>query len=112
VERVDGAVMEERVVENILRVMAEENGAALVGGWRTDLESSAGCGGPGVYVDIVWGSEGGGRSGVFEGRSGVYLLPGHYDPSLVEGKGKKKAGWTAVVEAGKMVGEVVTKALL
>jgi hypothetical protein len=99
--------MEERVVENILRVMAEGKGAALVGGWRTDLESSAGCGGPGVYVDIVHRS-----SGVLEGLPGVYLLPGHYDPSLVEGKGKKKAGWTAVVEAGKMVGEMVTKALL
>ncbi|KAK4151157.1 hypothetical protein C8A00DRAFT_17416 [Chaetomidium leptoderma] len=59
-------------------------------------------GGQGLYVDVVVG-EGG---AVYQGRSGVYLMPGHYDITLLwEVNREEKKGWFEV--GAEVVGQVV-----
>jgi hypothetical protein len=130
VERVDGAEMEKGLSRRIMAVLEAEEATCREGarsgegaaGTTVAAAAAAAAGSsaespaagndvfgqrPGVFVDIVQNPQGGGRWGVFTGRSGVYLLPGFYDASLVEGMPKKKAGWAAaVVAVGKMVGEL------
>jgi hypothetical protein len=129
VERVDGAEMEKGLNRRIMAVLEAEEATCREGARSgegaagTTVAAAAAAAGssaespaagndvfgqrPGVFFDIVQCPQGGGRWGVFTGCSGVYLLPGFYDTSLVEGMSKKKAGWAAaVVAVGKMVGEL------